>query len=80
MMMSYIKGTAECIFMHIHLKRSFSIYILTPVFVVPNIKESLWEYRSGETIDLFLCDYEFNIAFLCEEIANRMHQDKDVPG
>ena len=51
MMTSYIKGTAECIFMHIHLEHRFGIYIFIPVFVVPNIEESLQEFNIvvGET-------------------------------
>ena len=44
-MTSYIKGTAKCIFTHIHLESRFGIS--TPVFVVPNIEESLWEYHCG---------------------------------
>ena len=35
MVTSYIKGTAVCLFTHIHLEHGFGVYILTPVFRTP---------------------------------------------
>ena len=45
---------------HILIKRWFGIYILIPVFVVPNIKEFFMGVLLWGRLNLFLCDCEFN--------------------
>ena len=83
MVTSYIKGTAVCIFTHIHLKRGFGIYILTPVFCTPIMMNPcvsiVKEEPSFPSVRLRV-QYHLQLLSLKFEITNHVRQDEEILG